>query len=313
MNKRHVGIALIVALVLGGAGYVTWRALPSTEAQAAPLDLTRPGTLIAVSTTDQRVRQTAPSGTAGTGPACQRSYAAAGTLICLRSALPMGFQAAIFDREMVLRKTIDLWGTPSRARVSPSGRLVAWTVFHSGDSYLRDGEFSTIAGVYDLSTGEHYGSLEDFSATINGVIVRMDEHVNYWGITFAADDRTFYATMALAGRTWLVRGDLVARTLVAIGTDVECPSLSPDGTRIAYKKRVAGGWRLHVAPLAGFSVTGSAPSVALAEVLSVDDQPAWADETTVAYGVNGAIYAVPADGSGAPTLLRSASSSPSFP
>ena len=128
MTRRAVGIALIAALALGGAGYVTWRALPGTAAEAAPLDLTRPGTFITVSTTDQRVRQTAGHDTVGTGPQCQRAYAASGTLICLRPALPMGFEAVVFDREMVPRKTIDLWGTPSRARVSPSGRLVAWTV-----------------------------------------------------------------------------------------------------------------------------------------------------------------------------------------
>lgn len=35
-----------------------------------------------------------------------------------------------------------------------------------------------------------------------------------------------------------MRGDVTARTLTTVHRNVECPSLSPDGTRVAYKKRV---------------------------------------------------------------------------
>jgi Tol biopolymer transport system component len=38
-----------------------------------------------------------------------------------------------------------------------------------------------------------------------------------------------------------VRGDLAARTLTSVHPDAECPSLSPDGLRVAYKKNVATG------------------------------------------------------------------------
>lgn len=117
-------------------------------------------------------------------------------------------------------------------------------------------------------------------------------------MTFAADDRTFYATMAADGTTWLMRGDLRTRRLTALRRNVECPSLSPDGTRIAYKKRAGTRWRLHVLDLRRGSDT------ALAETADIDDQAAWLDGKTVGYakpGRNGPeVFAVPADGSGAP-------------
>lgn len=310
--RRAVGAVLIAVLLGGTATYLAVRAVRADDHAGPGLDLTRPGTMLYIDGA-HRVRQavaTGPDAAQPTGPSCLRAHAAAGTLICLRPAVPSGFEAAVFDRNLVELKTLSVWGTPSRARVSPSGRLVAWTVFHSGDSYLREGEFSTIAGIYDLSTGAHHGSLEDFTAFVDGKPFHP-VHVNYWGITFAADDRTFYATMGARERTWLVKGDLVTRRLTAIHENVECPSLSPDGTRIAFKKRVAGRWRLHVLDLAAGRET------ALAEHLPVDDQPAWLDDGTVVYArpVSGkpALFAVPADGSGSPRLLREAASSPAFP
>jgi Tol biopolymer transport system component len=93
--------------------------------------------------------------------------------------------------------------------------------------------------------------------------------------------------------------------LTALREDVECPSLSPDHTRIAFKKRgdlPRGHWRLAVYDLA----TGR--ETLLAEQRSVDDQVEWSDNTTIVYGMpriapNGAdtadIWTVPADGSGA--------------
>ncbi|WP_435885828.1 hypothetical protein [Streptomyces erythrochromogenes] len=49
--------------------------------------------------------------------------------------------------------------------------------------------------------------------------------VNFRGVTFADDERTFYATMAAGGRTHLVRGDLAERTVTTLRENVECPSL----------------------------------------------------------------------------------------
>lgn len=94
---------------------------------------------------------------------------------------------------------------------------------------------------------------------------------------------------------------------------VECPSLSPDGTRIAFKEAVTGnpqkGWRLSVLDLATMRVTPTA------ETRSVDDQAAWLDNSTLGYALrrnDGTpdLWTVRADGSGVPTLQLTNASSP---
>lgn len=107
-----------------------------------------------------------------------------------------------------------------------------------GDSYAGT-NFSTRAAVVDTRTGRLTPSLEAFRVVKDGRTYHAAD-ANFWGVTFAADDRTFYATLATHGSTYLVRGDLRARTLTTVHPNVECPSLSPDGTRVAYKKRVKG-------------------------------------------------------------------------
>ncbi|MFE3663814.1 TolB-like translocation protein [Streptomyces sp. NPDC059164] len=298
-SRRIAGAVLVAALLAAAIGAVAWRRQPAAES-AGPLRLERPGTVLLVAGPTHRVRQLDRTGRVlGSGPVCQRAATAAGVLTCLRALPgPMATELRVYragkDRPVL---TLPVWGEPSRTRVSPSGRWVAWTVFRSGDSYAQSGQFSTTAGVYDLHTGAHHGSLEDYAVFVDGRPFHR-ESVNFWGVTFAADDRTFYATMAADGTTWLMRGDLRTRRLTALRRNVECPSLSPDGTRIAYKKRAGTRWRLHVLDLRRGSDT------ALAETADIDDQAAWLDGKTVGYakpGRNGPeVFAVPADGSGAP-------------
>ena len=90
------------------------------------------------------------------------------------------------------------------------------------------------------------------------------------------------------------------------------PSLSPDQTRIAFKEAVGGdparGWRLTVLELATLTRTP------LAETRSVDDQAVWLDNATIGYALprdrSSDVWAVPADGSGAPRLLIPDAESP---
>src|SRR5262249_8496025 len=144
--------------------------------------------------------------------------------------------------------TTSLGGAPSRARLSGDGTLAATTVFVTGHSYFQVG-FSTETKIYDRATGRSVGNLEkDFTTYIGGQPVHP-AGLNVWGGTVGPGPRPnmFYATVATGGHTWLARGDLAAKTLTALRTDAECPSLSPDGKTIVYKKRNGSriAWRLN--------------------------------------------------------------------
>lgn len=243
---------------------------------------------------------------------CNRVYAAAGTGLCLRPENGLTtYQLVVFDAGLAVRQEIPLVGLPNRARVSPSGQRVAWTVFVTGDSY-NGGKFSTRAGMLDTTSGALEGTLEDFGVTVDGKPYQAAD-LNFWGITFAQDENRFFATMSTGNHRYLVEGDFSARTVRTVRDNVECPSLSPDGKRIAFKSAVDGdpakGWRISVLDLASGSVTP------LAEGRSADDQPAWLDARTVAYAIprgggHSDVWAVPADGSGAARLLIPEAESP---
>ena len=230
---------------------------------------------------------------------CVRAFASAGTAVCLRQDTPWAYSLHVLGPDLRERGSFRVPGLPNRARVSPSGRMVAWTSFVGGDSY-NGGGFATRTGILDTVTGRRADSLESFRVVHRGA-ARQPRDRNFWGVTFV-DDRRFYATMSTAGRRWLVSGDVGTRQVRTLVPGVECPSLSPDGTRLAFKQAVGGdpeaGWRLAVLDLATRRVTR------LAETRSVDDQAAWLDDREVAYTLRDdagtpTVWAVSADGAGA--------------
>ncbi len=261
-----------------------------------------------------------PSGTrAASALECDRVATAAGIGVCMHTSQGVftTYEAEIFDANFDVLHRISLPGLPSRVRISPNGRWAAMTTFVRGDSYAGT-NFSTRTQFVDTATGRfEVTNLEQFRVTQNGSPVSALSR-NYWGVTWAADSNHFYATLAVNYTDiHLIEGDLATRTAHTMEPDVECPSLSPDQTRIAYKKRVGGGlsavrWRLHVLNLE----TGH--DVALAETRSVDDQAMWLDNATVLYALprssSGSVardtYRVPADGTGAPQLYLRGAESP---
>ncbi|OKI01313.1 hypothetical protein A6A06_16695 [Streptomyces sp. CB02923] len=255
------------------------------------------------------------------GPACERFHAAGGTALCLqrRPGIPPASYAVVLDERLREKRRIALTGIPNRARVSASGRMLSWTMFATGDSYATT-SFSTRTSILDTRTGYLIKNMEEIPLTLDGRRYHSPD-VNYWGVTFARDDNRFYATVSTKGRTHLVEGDMRRWAARTLRENVECPSLSPDNTRLAFKKRVREGardpWRLYVLDLRTMR------EHPLAEQRSVDDQAAWLDDRTLGYALPGSggqsggrkgsdIWTVPADGTGAPVLRVAGASSPAL-
>lgn len=240
-----------------------------------------------------------------TGLRCDRVDFAAGRGLCLDAPGTGIFSARILDARMRPGATVRLPGIPSRARVSPDGRYGSVTAFVTGHSYAQ-GTFSTQTVIIDLERPKQLVDVESFKIT-NGPKSLDSSDLNVWGTTFAADTGRFYATAKSNGTTYLIEGDVASRTAHALHTNVECPSLSPDATRVAYKKVVgskAGAWQLHVLDLATMRET------ALSESRQVDDQVQWLDDTRVLYAVDGDIWVADADGSGQPQRFIAHAESP---
>ena len=305
------GAAAIAVGVRGQERLVTTSAvsrsvLPDAKAEGRPMLVMRslkPRGQVAVAPLDR-----VESKPAYQPLSCDRVYFAGGRGLCVASGngITTGSTAKVLSADLRVEHELDVAGTPSRARVSQDGRYGSVTMFVAGHSYAT-GTFSTQTTLIDLASGESLGDLEQFTVTNDGRQVTAVD-ANYWGVTFGREDSDlFYATLATGGKTYLIEGSVSGRTAHVIHENVECPSLSPDGTRVVYKRRTGVDkrpWRLTVLDLSTMRETP------LAEMRSVDDQAEWLDDGTVLYGVDDQVWAVPADGGGQPRRFVAAADSP---
>jgi hypothetical protein len=332
LRSRNAIVILVAALcALGGTAYVVVAATSSKDPTPATLSGTKhqaarlapvaagpqPDSVLVRAVDPERAnlegkiyRVSATGG--GTpkalkDPACLRFYEAGGSALCLTVARSgVDFRAKVLDGDGTVRHTLTLLGVPSRARVSPNGELGAMTTFVTGDSYTSPGKFSTRTNIVDMVKGRTIVDLEKFTVTKDGKQIRSQDF-NFWGVTFAKDSDEFYATLATGDHHYLVHGRVSTRSVAVLRDNVECPSLSPDGTRIAYKRRDGKPWRwrLHVLDLR----TGA--DVATAERRPIDDQAEWLDNARVLYGIGTDVFVVPADGGGRVQRFLADAASPS--
>jgi hypothetical protein len=243
---------------------------------------------------------------------CQRVAMAASGGLCMGAAQT----ASTFDAHFVPGPSVQQPGTPTRARVAPTGDLGTMTWFVAGHSYA-DASFSTQTVLVDPRSGQTVADLEQFTILKDEQPFRAVDF-NFWGVTFASDANRFYATLASGGRTYLLQGDVAQRTARVLRENVECPSLSPDGTRLVFKKRPdpesPRAWRLAILDLQTMAET-----MVPGENHSVDDQAEWLDDNHVLYALPDEgppatiaqdIWVATLDGSTAPKKLLTGALSP---
>ncbi|RYD72387.1 MAG: hypothetical protein EOP84_23245 [Verrucomicrobiaceae bacterium] len=251
-----------------------------------------------------------------TAISCERVYGSASSGLCLQASRGVftTYQAIVFDQSFNTQQILSLSGAPSRTRVSRNGRMGAITVFVKGDSY-NSGGFSTRTSLIDLVSKQVIGDLEAFPVTKDGQPFRKVDF-NFWGVTFAPGGDRFFATLGSGGVLYLVEGEISKRSLRVVREGVECPSLSPDGTRIAFKARATESgrfmWRVRVWDIR----TGT--ETAINETRSVDDQVEWLDSEHVLYGLpreldgsaSADIWTARVDGKGTPRVFLADALSP---
>ena len=337
LSSRSLAFAgLSAGVVLFTAGYV-WFTRPNPSAS---LDVVPPADPAAIAQAAARphvvVRSTALDATYGqvslvpldrpvdgdgddrvaTSLFCERVYMAAGHGMCLAvdRGVITSYRAELFDPQFQSQQRLPIAGVPSRTRVAPDGSLLTFTYFVNGDSYAAGG-FSTRTVLVNGADGSVLGDLEQFAVTRNGAPFKAVDF-NFWGVTFAKEPGKFYATLASGGVNYLIEGNAHTRTARVLRDGVECPSLSPDNRRIAFKRRMPGirlHWSIQVFDLS------SGKETTVAETRSVDDQVEWLDDSTILYALPSGlqkarasmdIWAVPADGIGTPRLFLENADSP---
>lgn len=222
---------------------------------------------------------------------CARVHASLkGDLLCFTNAVPgkpgefVRPTSYLYGPDLTPRgaRTSPSSGRPNRTRLAPDARFFATTEFITGHSYLGTGGTT-------FSTGTHIGRSASAAPPENiqswPVYHRREKvtsiDLNLWGVTFhPADTNRFFVTAYFDGKPYLAEGHVEERRITVLREGLECPSISPDGRRVAFKKRTSStGWSPAVLDLATMKETVFEVSD------SVDDQIEWIDDRTLVYEV----------------------------
>jgi hypothetical protein len=173
-------------------------------------------------------------------------------------------------------------GSVSRARISKDGKFTASTAFTSGHSYLGVGgtTFSTATFIGSASDAKSQDNIQRWPVLNKGVEIKSTD-LNLWGATFdPANSDRFLVTAYFDTKPHLAEGSVQNRKINVLKEAVECPSFSPNGKRIAFKKRTGiAKWSPAVMDLATMKETVfDLPD-------SVDDQIEWLNDDTLVYEV----------------------------
>lgn len=221
-----------------------------------------------------------------TGLDCERVYLARMTVFCLGvpklsgQAGPANFRVTSLALKDNFSGSVPSGTTVSRARMSADGIYASSTMFIAGHSYGAD-VFSTEVLIIDLRQRKlTLPPLEYWEIIQNNVRISPRD-LNFWGVTFnPRNSEEFYVTAAYGKKTFLAKGKTSAKRIELLRPEIECPSFSPDGSRLAFKKKTGlASWVPAVLDLA------TQVETVLPQKHSVDDQIEWLDEHTLLYEV----------------------------
>lgn len=219
--------------------------------------------------------------------ACERVHMARQNIFCLgtpqqgSAGAGLAYAVTDFRLETVFSGKMLMGMAVSRARVSPDATHAGSTVFIAGHAY-GTASFATQALVIDLRQRRlGMPPLENWNIFHNNVQISSKD-MNLWGVSFdPRNPDSFYVTAAIKERPYLARGSISARRIDLLRPDIECPSVSPDGSKLAFKKRRGrSGWAPAVLDLA------SGRETVFQESRSIDDQIEWLDNHTLVYELN---------------------------
>lgn len=238
---------------------------------------------------------------------CERVDFAGGRGVCMTIAeRGREGETTIFDSSLRRLERAPLAGMPLQARVSNDGRLGALTAVANAN-VEPDDEVDGVASettILNLRSGRQLADLASFPISKGGRPFEPAEP-RFASVTFAKGSDRFYATLRVAGRSYLVEGSIAGRTMRILRGGIEAPSLSPDGRRLACKVQVGDDrWRLAVLDLKTMKLRR------LAEHRQIEEQVEWLDDDALVYSDGFDVYTVAADGSGSPRLVLHDATSP---